>query len=290
MDETIHDEADAVAALLALTDPANGDDAAILRAPEGAICVSTDSTIVGVHVPPNATPDQLGRHAVARAASDLAAMGATPVAMTCAIQVPPGEWVAAVDAARAAAQRGCEQRLPLVGGDLTATPGPMALTITVIGASSGTLVTRAGAHAGDVIAVTGSLGRAARAHAAGAPVPEPPDRRADGMCLAHDAHAMIDLSDGLARDAGHVARASGVDLAIDLDLVPICDGVDVVHAVEWGDDYELLVCLPRQSFDTIAPRIGLTSIGQVVEGTGEVRFERAGARVEIADGHVHGRR
>ncbi|MCW2955743.1 MAG: thiamine-monophosphate kinase, partial [Thermoleophilia bacterium] len=114
------DETAALTQILAGAHRDNGDDATLLRVPGGVACISTDSTVEGVHAPLGTAVEALGRRAVARALSDLAAMGAVPVAVTCAVQVPPGRWadaVAAMGGARSVArERGCD----VVGGDLTA--------------------------------------------------------------------------------------------------------------------------------------------------------------------------
>jgi thiamine-monophosphate kinase len=301
MHATITDEAAAVEAVLAITGSANGDDCAVLHVGGASACTSVDSTIAGVHAPLGTDPRALGRRAAARAASDLAAMGAAPLAMTCAVHVPEGRWGDAVAAVEGVAARGREQGLPLVGGDLAATPGPLALVVTVLGrrgaprAATSGYATRAGARAGDLVVVTGVLGRSAAAAASGAAAPEPPDRLRAGRVLARVAHAMIDVSDGIARDAVALARASGRDLVLDLGSLPCAAGITPELAATHGDDYELLACVPphavaalRALLDRIAPALGLTEVGVVVEGGGEARFERDGAAVDLPRGFVHG--
>ena len=297
----IHDEASAVARILQLTGSVNGDDAAILRPGASPVCVSTDSTIAGVHAPRGMPPHALGRRAAARALSDLAAMGAAPLAMTCAVQVPERGWSDAVALVEGVAARGHEQDAPLVGGDLCRTPSDaLAVTVTVIGRRSGArrhgFVTRAGAHAGDELLVTGSIGAASAALARGhATLPEPPDRIRAGIALAPFATAMIDLSDGLARDLHNLARSSRIDARIELDRVPLAPGVDDVHAAAAsGDDYELLVAIPagrvraaRAALGAVDSKLSLTSIGTAVDGAGVVTFSDAGVVVELPVGFTH---
>jgi thiamine-monophosphate kinase len=290
MGETIHDETAAVAHVLALTGRVNGDDAAVLRIGGGATCISTDSTIAGVHAPLDTPPHALGRRAAARAISDMAAMGAAPFAITCAVHVPDDGWddaVAAVDGVR---ERAAEQGAELVGGDFARTHArDLALVVTVLGRRAGTrasaFVRRSGLRAGDQLCVTGQVGAAG----------EPPDRVRAGIALAPFARAMIDMSDGLARDAGHLAVASGVGIEIDLDLLPLAAGVDDPHAAATrGDDHELLLGIAPARLEAAAaslyaacPELPLTTIGVASDGPTEVRFLRARARVKLDGGFQH---
>jgi thiamine-monophosphate kinase len=298
---TFEDEAGAVARILELTGRANGDDAAVLRAGASPVCVSTDSTVAGVHAPVGTPPHVLGRRAVARALSDLAAMGAAPLAVTCAVQVPAERWDDAVTLVEGVVERGAEQGAPLVGGDLCRTPADaLAVTVTVLGRRAGArsdgFVTRAGARAGDLLFVTGELGAAAAALARGAAfLPEPPDRLRAGIALAPYATAMLDLSDGLVRDAGNLARASRVDVAIELSTVPRAEGVDdPVVAANGGDDYELLLAIAprlvdaaRAALTAVDSEVRLTQVGELADGTGAATFTTDGARVDLPGGFTH---
>ena len=297
----VHDEASAVARILQLTGRVNGDDAAILRPGASPVCVSTDTTVAGIHAPLATPPHALGRRAAARALSDLAAMGATPLGMTCAVHVPADGWADAVALVEGLIERGNEQGAELVGGDLCRTPGDsIAVTVTVLGRRAGArregFVSRAGARAKDELLVTGLLGVATAALARGVDVlPEPPDRIRAAIALAPFASAMIDLSDGLARDVRTLARSSHVDARIDLDLVPLApDAGDVEAAVVGGDDYELLVSIPsgrvaaaRSALAGVDSDVPLTSIGSTVDGTGVATFTRAGSNVEVPFGFTH---
>ena len=303
-EHAIHDETSAVRRILQLTGAVNGDDAAVLRAGGSAICVSTDSTIAGVHAPATTSAHDLGRRAAARALSDLAAMGAAPLGVTCAVHVPAGDraWADAVLLVEGIAARVSEQGTQLVGGDLCRTPSPaLGVTVTVLGRRAGaprgsTFSSRAGARASDELFVTGLLGAPGAALARGdATLPEPPDRIRAGIALARFATARIDLSDGLASDAGHLARASRVDAVIDLALLPLAhDAGDPVHAATAGDDYELLVALaPGAEADTRAAlaavdsKLPLTRIGSLADGSGIARFWSADTPVDITSGFVH---
>jgi thiamine-monophosphate kinase len=198
-------------------------------------------------------------------------------------------------------ERGSEQAAPLVGGDLTRTPSDaIAATVTVIGRRAGArrdaFVSRAGARAGDELFVTGPLGASTAALARGDDVlPEPPDRIRVGIALAPFASAMIDLSDGLARDVRNLARCSRIHATIDLDRVPLApDAPDVLTAIAGGDDYELLVAIApgrvaaaRTACATVDSMVSLTCIGSVADGTGVATFPRHGRDVAIPFGFTH---
>lgn len=300
--DTIDDEAQAIARVLSAGSELNGDDAASLRVGGGAVCVSTDSTVAGVHAPVGTPPRALGRRAAARALSDLAAMGAAPVALTCAVHVPRSEgWTDAVLAVEGARERAAEQGAELVGGDFTRVrTGALALVVTVLGRRAGArrsaFVMRSGMRPGDTLMLTGALGRATHALARGERLlPEPPDRLRAGIALAPFACAMVDISDGLARDAGHLAASSGCGASVDLDAVPLASpDLDTIAAAAGGDDYELLVAVPREQQEqardglrAACPRLALTAIGTATERESGITFHRGGEPVEVPRGFVH---
>jgi thiamine-monophosphate kinase len=272
-----------------------GDDCGLIREGEEFFALSTDVSVEGIHFRPQwIRPEEVGWRATASALSDLAAEGAVPVGILSAITMPARapeahllELMSGVGAAAKYAGT------LVLGGDLSTGPG-WSVAITVVGRTRAP-VTRGGAEPGDRLWVTGTLGGARAALEAWrrgeVPLPgarvrfaHPEPRIAAGRWLArHGAHAMVDLSDGLGGDAGHLAAASEVSLEINLDTVPVAPEVlpeDLAvtpqqFAAEGGEDFELLVALPPR-FDAAAAfvgecGIGLTPIGAVGEGSG-VRF------------------
>ncbi len=264
-----------------------GDDCAILHLDAGErLATSVDTMVEGVHFPADSFPEDIGFRAVSVAASDLAAMGARPIAMTLALTLPVADelWLHAFSQGIAAAVS--EYRLPLVGGDTTR--GPLTITVQVMGALPlDQALLRGGARPGDGLYVSGFLGDAAAALAVLAgdwrPAPahqqylldrfnRPRARLELGMALLGRASAAIDVSDGLLADAGHIAAASGVRLRIDPGLLPLSAALtshaDAAQARRWaltgGDDYELCFCLPA---GVDAPA-GCTRIGWVERGSG----------------------
>ena len=133
-----------------------------------------------------------------------------------------------------------ETGVPVIGGDTTAAEA-LVLSVTAIGRSD-RVPGRAGAEPGDALVVTGPLGAGGVAFREGRYV-RPPLRLAEGRTLARTAHAMLDLSDGLARDAGHIADRSGCRVVIDLERVPLAEGAEIAD-LGFGEDYELLAVVP----------------------------------------------
>lgn len=290
-----------------------GDDCAILPPGDGRLAVSTDSSVEGIHFRLDWLDHrEVGWRATASALSDLAAEGASPAGILAALVVPEAasddEIVAVMDGVGQAA---ASVRAPVVGGDLSRGPSWM-VSITVLGWTRRP-VTRAGARPGDGLWVTGALGGARAALEAWKRGDQPsPDARAAfahplprvvvGHMLAEaGALAMIDLSDGLGGDAGHLAEQSRVAIELDLDAVPVslaCFdesrrlGVSPQRfAAEGGEDYELLAALPA-GFGIDAAHaitrdsgIALTRVGAVASGFG-VRALQAGS-VVVLQGYDH---
>lgn len=284
-----------------------GDDAAVVRARPYAV-TSVDMMIDGVHFRSGQLrPSEIGHRAVAAALSDLAAMAADPGEVFLSLGLPVGtdlrDALSLVRGAQAVAGR---FGATIAGGDVTAASA-LTVSVTVIGWSDepGELVGRDGARPGDLVAVTGALGGAGaglallegRASASGLAddvaaelhrryaTPEP--RLSDGVALSRlGATAMIDLSDGLATDARHLALCSGALIEVRLSSLPLTAGVAEVasalgenpaeFAATAGDDYELCVCLPPASAAAASVPSGLTVIGAVREGSAELSLPGAG--------------
>ena len=265
-----------------------GDDAALVAAPDGRVVASTDVLVEGVHFRLDwSTPHQVGRKAVAANLADIAAMGAVPTGLLVGLACPPDAPVSLVQSLvdgmwEEAGQVGAG----VVGGDVVSA-GKIVISVTALGDLQGRApVVRSGAGAGEVLGVCGRLGWAAAGLAVlsrgfrspltvvGAHrVPEPP-YRAGPQAAAAGATAMIDISDGLLSDAGHLAAASGV--AVDIDstalvvprrLVEVASalGADARHWVlTGGDDHALLASFPAGA----GLPAGWTSIGVVRDGRG----------------------
>jgi thiamine-monophosphate kinase len=150
-----------------------------------------------------------------------------------------------------------EAGVPVIGGDTTSAE-QLVLSVTAIGRSD-RVPGRAGARPDDVLVVTGPLGAAGAAFRDGR-YSRPPLRLEEGRALAATAHAMLDLSDGLAQDAGHIARRSGCRLVIELERVPLAEGAEV-EDLGFGEDYELLAALPCGS-------AAFSEVGRCEEGEG----------------------
>ena len=300
------------------------DDAAVLPSRVGFdLIVTTDTLVEGVHFLADDPPDLIARKLLRVNLSDLAAKGAEPYGYFLNIAWAPG-WD---EARRTAFARGLAEDqaafgLKLFGGDTVSTPGPLTISATMMGwTSSGAMVTRSGARAGDALLVSGTIGdgglglmaargaldglgaEAVDALAARYRLPNPRVELRES--LRQFAAAAADVSDGLLADAGNIARASGCGVQITLERVPLCEPAALwlsgqpdecearVSLATFGDDYEIVCAVrPEHALALIegAVRAGitLTAIGVFTATPGiDVRF--GGASVEVKQmGWRHG--
>jgi thiamine-monophosphate kinase len=239
-------------------------DAALLR---DGLVVTQDALVENVHFRLDWLDwRELGFRAAAVNLSDLAASGAEPEALLVTLAVP-----AATDLRDVIAfyEGIAETGVPVRGGDTTAA-NAVFLSVAALGRSE-RVPGRAGAKPGDALVVTGELGAASVAFRAQS-YSRPPLRLREGRELGRRAHALMDISDGLAVDAAHIARRSGVRCTIELDRVPLAPGAEL-RDVGFGEDFELLAALPDPA--------GFTVVGRVEEGEG-VALLHHGAPYELA--------
>src|SRR5689334_4121960 len=229
--------------------------------------VTQDALVESVHFRPDwTTYRELGFRAAAVNLSDLAASGAEPLALLVTLGAPAGTELDDVLELYAGLN---EPGVPVAGGDTTSAP-QLLLAVTAIGRSE-RVPGRAGARPGDLVVVTGPLGAAGAAfreqrHA------RPPLRLDEGRRLAAVAHALTDVSDGLAVDAGHLAARSGCRLELELEDVPLAPGA-TIDDLGFGEDYELLAATPDA--------LGFPVVGRCAEGEG-VELRLRGEPVELS--------
>lgn len=241
-----------------------GDDALVL-AGSPPLVVSTDMSVEDVHFRRSwISLDEAAARAVLAALSDLAAMAAEPVGVLLSVAIAR-EDLGSVEGIATAVGAVLERTgALLLGGDLTASPGPMVLDVVALGRSENPML-RSGASEGDEIWVTGTLGGAGLAvrswedgiappagarHAFSSPSPRLAEAR--WLRTVGGVTAGMDLSDGLAGDASHIGAASGVGVTLDLPSIPIFPGSDPAVALHGGEDYELLVTAPPGALEPLA--------------------------------------
>jgi thiamine-monophosphate kinase len=293
-----------------------GDDAAIVRERDGReLLITTDLLVEDVDFKLSyAPPHWLGHKALAVSLSDIAAMGGAPrhslltLAIPNRLQTSDDFWTAFLDGYFALAE---QHGVDLIGGDISSTSGPLTIDSIVLGeCSAGRAVRRTGARVGDAIYLTGSLGASAaglKLLLLGAQVYEHRDDAVQTALRAHLrpeprvvfgrhlgerglAHAMIDVSDGLAQDLAHICDESDVGAVLDLDTVPVADEVALVVedreaafglAVSGGEDYELLFTASGEDESTLleisrACQLRLTRVGEILDEPGRLCLRRNG--------------
>jgi thiamine-monophosphate kinase len=232
----------------------------------GGRVVTQDVLVEGVHFRLDwISWRELGFRAAAVNLSDLAACGAAPEGLVVSLAAHPDTALADVlELYEGIGEAG----VPVLGGDTSASER-LVLSVTALGRSA-RVPGRGGAVPGDTLVVTGPLGASGAAFRAGR-FARPPLRLDEGRRLAETAHALIDLSDGLARDAGHIAARSGCRLVIDLERVPLAEGA-TIDDLGFGEDYELLAAVPDPA--------GFAEIGRCEPGAG-VELRRDGLPTEL---------
>ncbi|WP_316976454.1 thiamine-phosphate kinase [Shumkonia mesophila] len=291
------------------------DDAARLEVPPGhSLVVTSDALVAGIHFLATDTAADVAAKALRVNLSDLASMGARPMAYTLALALTREtgvEWLEAFAASLAADQR--RFGITLIGGDTVATPGPLTLCICAFGCvASGTELRRSGARPGDAVFVTGTIGDAAlglialQKGLAGVDAADhqalaqryrrPTPRTACGPRLVGLAHAAIDVSDGLLADLGHICETSGTAAVIESARVPLSAAARAALAAGaggWrdilggGDDYELLFAAPLDAEPALAGiaqalDVPITRIGRVVERTSAADPDRLVGVIDAA--------
>jgi thiamine-monophosphate kinase len=284
-----------------------GDDCAVLDlgAPAQLVLFKTDAVVEGVHFNRETPPQKIGRKALARCLSDIAAMAGTPSAALVTLALPPEfdpEFISEIYAGlnHLAAQ----YKVAIVGGETTTNPGGMLISVALLGTvPRGRLIRRAGARVGDAIFVTGELGGSL----AGKHLDFDP-RLAEARWLAEHfpIHAMMDISDGLAGDLRHILLASRVGAELLKSAVPVSRDAKtrakadpaakpaLAAALGDGEDFELLFTIgPKDAVKLLDhwklafPKLKLSCIGKIVPGDGIMIRDRIGSRPLNANGYVH---
>jgi thiamine-monophosphate kinase len=296
------------------------DDAAIAPAGAQDYVLKTDAIVENVHFLPDDPPDRVAQKVLRANLSDLAGKGATPFGYLLTTVLPARcdeEWLAGLAAGLAADQ--AEFGIGLLGGDSVATAGPIVLSVTAVGTvPAGAMVRRAGARAGDLVCVSGTLGDAAlglrvrrgeldflseadRRHLAERyQLPRP--RAGLGPRLLGTASAMMDVSDGLVADLGHLCDASGRGAVVELERLPLSPAARAALAARpeliaaplaGGDDYELLFTVSQHLAPTLpaiaeAAGVPVAVIGRIESGERPRVVDGAGREIEIGEtGYRH---
>ncbi|WP_347456071.1 thiamine-phosphate kinase [Acinetobacter thermotolerans] len=280
-----------------------GDDSALLTPPpQQQLVICADTLVAGRHFPLDTNPHAIGWKSVAVNLSDLAAMGATPHSILLALSLPQidHDWLKAFSQGLYDC---CDQfGVSLIGGDTTQSPH-LTITVTALGwVETGKAVPRTGAKVGDLICVSGTIGDAAFAlqnlgHPLQKRLDYPTPRCQLGTTLKGLANSMIDVSDGLAQDLGHILKGSDVGATLELEKLPLSPALqDLNHEKQWqyalagGDDYELCFTISPQHYAQLLeqqPDINITRIGTITENK-TLSFQYYGDEVMLnLNGYQH---
>lgn len=297
------------------------DDVAVIPGPPGEQYVlKTDAIVEGVHFLPEDPADQVGQKLLRVNLSDLAGKGAKPVGYLLTTALPRERDEAWLERfAQGLARDQKEFGIGLLGGDSVATSGPVTLSVAAVGrVRVGETLLRSGARAGDAVFVSGTLGDGALGlRALRGTLPElgavhrdfladryrlPRPRLQLGQRLVGIARAMMDISDGLVADLGHICETSGVGAVVEAARLPLspaaraaiaADASRLMAALAGGDDYELLFTAPADAVDRIAAiardtGVSVTAIGRIEPGKGVRVIDENGAPVSVTDtGYRH---
>lgn len=263
-----------------------GDDSALLMPPpDHQLVICTDTLVAGRHFPLDTHADAIGWKSVAVNLSDIAAMGAKPHSILLALSLPEEhpDWLQAFsDGLYACCDR---YGVHLIGGDTTQSPH-LTITVTALGwIKQGQAIARSGAQVGDLVVVSGTLGDAAFAlqhlgHPLQKRLDYPTPRCELGAALQGLASSMIDLSDGLVQDLGHILKASQCGASLELSQLPLDPAVQALtqqqqwqYALAGGDDYELCFSISASNYQKFLqqhPNTPTTVIGQINANSGLV--------------------
>ncbi|WP_159516584.1 thiamine-phosphate kinase [Acinetobacter sp. 18QD2AZ41W] len=268
-----------------------GDDSALLTPPpQQQLVICADTLVAGRHFPLDTNPHAIGWKSVAVNLSDIAAMGAKPHSILLALSLPQidHDWLKAFSQGLYDC---CDQfGVSLIGGDTTQSPH-LTLSVTALGwVDIGQAVPRSGAKPGDLICVSGTVGDAAFAlNHLGHPLQKrldyPTPRCQLGASLKGLAHSMIDVSDGLAQDLGHILKASQVGAKLQLEHLPISPALQALseaqkwqYALAGGDDYELCFTISPQNYEKLLQKqldVSISIVGTIQQQHG-LTFEKDG--------------
>jgi thiamine-monophosphate kinase len=284
-----------------------GDDCAVLDfgLEDRYILFKTDAVVEGIHFGPSASPDQVGRKALARCLSDIAAMGGDPTAALVTIALPETfdpAWVEQLYVGMS--QLASRYNVAIVGGETTTNPGQILISVSLLGTvSKKGFLERSGAQVGDAIFVSGELGGSLL----GKHIEFEP-RLAQGKWLASTSkvHAMIDLSDGLAGDLRHILKASQVGAELLSDSIPVSRAAKLqargesaqksplLAALTDGEDFELLFTVAAKDAVSVLdgwkaafPEVKLSCIGRIIAGSGVKLRTAEGLRELNVEGYAH---